>query len=148
MFLVCGVVTVFFCILVVLFLPDNPMISRLSDKEKLLAIERLRSNKTGVENKTFNRAQMIEAFKDPNIWINGALSNYQADIIKSFGFTSKESALLSVPSGILSIIVCFSSAWVAGRTNQVLLTLIGFYPLGIIGAGLVSNGAHEKKADH
>lgn len=156
MFLVCGVVTIFFGILVVFFLPDNPMSSRLSDKEKVLAIERLRSNKTGVENKTFNCTQMIEAFKDPNVWIivflmitsseiNGALSNYQAGIIKSFGFTSKESALLSVPSGILSIIVCFSSAWIAGKTNEVLLTLMGFYPLGIIGAGLVSIGTGNKE---
>jgi sugar phosphate permease len=94
MFLVCGVITIFVGILVIIFLPDNPMSSRLSTTEKLQAIERLRSNKTGVENKNFNHAQVMEAFRDPNVWIiviemitcseiNGALSNYQASIIQS-----------------------------------------------------------------
>jgi sugar phosphate permease len=94
MFLVCGMATVFVGLLVLLFLPDNPMSSGLSTKEKLQAIERLRSNKTGVENKNFESSQMMEAFRDPHVWvivvlmitsseINGALSNYQASIIKS-----------------------------------------------------------------
>lgn len=94
MFLVCDMATVFVGLLVFLFLPDNPMSSGLSTKEKLQAIERLRSNKTGVENKNFESSQMMEAFRDPHVWvivvlmitsseINRALSNYQASIIKS-----------------------------------------------------------------
>ena len=70
------------------------MSSRLSTTEKLQAIERLRSKKTGVENKNFNHAQMMEALRDPHVWIiviemitcneiNGALSNYQASTIQS-----------------------------------------------------------------
>jgi sugar phosphate permease len=94
MFLICGRTTVFVGVLVAIFLPDKPMRSRLSTTENLQAIERLRSNKTGVENKKFNRTQMMEAFRDPHVWIiviemitcseiNGALSNYQASIIQS-----------------------------------------------------------------
>jgi hypothetical protein len=94
MFLICGITTIALGILVILFLPDNPMSSRLSPQEKIHAIERIRSNKTGIENKRFNRAQMVEALLDPHVWlivvlmitaseINGALSNYQASIIKS-----------------------------------------------------------------
>jgi spermidine/putrescine-binding protein len=80
--------------LMVLFLADNPMSSDLSRKEKIHVIERIRSNKTEIENKKFNGTQIIEALLDPNIWlivvlmitatkINGALNNYQASIIKS-----------------------------------------------------------------
>ena len=94
MFLVCGVVTNFVRIFVIIFLPNNPMSSRLSTKEKILAIERLRSNKTGIENKRFKPAQVIGTFQDPHVWlivvlmiaaseINGALSNYQASIIEA-----------------------------------------------------------------
>ena len=94
MFLVCGIITISVGILVIIFLPDNPMSSRLSTTAKLQAIERLRNNKTGIENKNFNRAQMMEALRDPHVWIiviemitcseiNGALSNYQASIIQS-----------------------------------------------------------------
>ena len=38
-------------IIVFLFLPDNPMKSRLSHEEKIWAVERLRGNQTGIENK-------------------------------------------------------------------------------------------------
>lgn len=93
MFLVCGIVTIAAGICVVLFLPDNPMTSRLSHDEKIFAIERLRENKTGVENKTFKVKQAIECIMSPNTWIislftassnvsNGAISSYQATIIK------------------------------------------------------------------
>jgi sugar phosphate permease len=94
MFLVCGVVTVLIGIWALLVFPDNPMSSRLTQREKLIAIERLRSNKTGIENKTFQKAQMLEALRDPKVLIivvlvmcgseiNGALANYQTSLIKS-----------------------------------------------------------------
>lgn len=55
-----------------------------------------------------------------------------------FGFNSEQTALLSVPSGIIAIMVGLSSAWVAGYSNQRLLTLMGFFPFGIVGASLVA----------
>jgi len=50
MFLVVGIVTVSVGIAVFWILPDNPMKSRLTDQEKVWAIERLRENQTGIEN--------------------------------------------------------------------------------------------------
>lgn len=93
MFLVCGVITIAAGICVILFLPDNPMKSRLSHDEKIFAIERLRSNKTGIENKKFKLSQALECIKSPYTWLislhtasssvsNGAVSSYQATIIK------------------------------------------------------------------
>jgi MFS family permease len=93
MFLVFGLLTIAVGICVFLFLPDNPMSSRLSDDEKLFAIERLRSNMTGIENKKFKIPQMIECIRDPHTWMlsaitvtvnitHGAVSSFQATIIK------------------------------------------------------------------
>lgn len=93
MFLVCGVITIAVGICVILFLPDKPMSSRLMHEEKIFAIERLRSNKTGIENKHFKSAQAIECIKSPYTWlislhtasssvVNGAVSSFQATIIK------------------------------------------------------------------
>lgn len=48
MFLVIGLFTIFVGVLVVLFLPDNPMSSRLTHNEKIVAVERLRENNTGL----------------------------------------------------------------------------------------------------
>jgi sugar phosphate permease len=93
MFPALGLITIVVGICVVLFLPDNPMTRRVSQAEKLYAIERLRSNKTGIENKTSKTSQMIECLKDPHTWMlnlitvssnvtNGAVSSFQATIIK------------------------------------------------------------------
>lgn len=89
MFLVVGLITVALGILVILILPDNPMSARfLSREEKIWAVERLRTNQTGVENKHFKPKQCIECFLDPQTYLlslatismsvpNGALSSFQ-----------------------------------------------------------------------
>lgn len=77
-----------------IFLPDNPMSAKFfTREEKLFAIERLRENKTGIENKTFKLSQAIECLRDVHTWYfvvimisanvsNGAISSFQATIIK------------------------------------------------------------------
>jgi hypothetical protein len=93
MFLVCGLVTVIAGIFVMLYFPDNPMKSRLSARDKYMAVERLRINMTGIENKHFRPRQMLEAFTDLRVIIlallftiasevNGAMGNYQATLIE------------------------------------------------------------------
>jgi sugar phosphate permease len=93
MFLVFGLITILTGILVILFLPDNPMTSRLSDREKMIAVSRLRVDTTGVENKLFKPAQFHETLRDRHVWLiciittainipNAAVSTFQASIIK------------------------------------------------------------------
>jgi hypothetical protein len=93
MFLACGLVTIIAGILFMLYFPDNPMKSRLSEKDKYMAVERLRTNMTGIENKHFRPRQMLEAFTDLRVIVlallfiiasevNGAIGNYQATLIK------------------------------------------------------------------
>lgn len=93
MFLTFGVITIVVGILLLLYLPDNPMSSRLTDREKRIAVARLRGDTTGIENKTFKPSQFIEALKDPRLWLicvittainipNAAVSVFQAAIIR------------------------------------------------------------------
>lgn len=90
-----GLITVVVGTIVIFFLPDNPMKSRLSHDEKIWAIERLRENQTGIENKHFKPKQALECLMDPHVWLlslitisfdvpNGAISSYQATIIKGY----------------------------------------------------------------
>jgi hypothetical protein len=52
MFLVVGCITVFVGAIVIIFMPDNPMSAKkLTHAERVAAVERLRENQTGVENK-------------------------------------------------------------------------------------------------
>ncbi|ETN38213.1 uncharacterized protein HMPREF1541_06244 [Cyphellophora europaea CBS 101466] len=150
MFLVIGIVTIAVGILVVLFLPDNPMsCTRLSHAEKIVAIERLRANQTGIENKHFKPTQALECLRDPQTWLisittiasnvpNGAVSSYQATLIRGFGFSSKTTALLSIPSGAVGCIAVLSASVLAGKYDQRGLNIVGLMLPSILGACLMS----------
>ncbi|KAL7625986.1 hypothetical protein AAE478_002755 [Parahypoxylon ruwenzoriense] len=150
MFLLFGLITIAVGILTVIFLPDSRMASRLSREEKVWAIERLRENQTGIENKHFKMYQVRDCFSDPQTWLialvtitmsipNGAVSSYQATIIKGFGYTSKDTALLSIPSGVLSSISVIGAGVGAAKFNArgpivIVLLLAG----GILGGSLLA----------
>jgi MFS family permease len=150
MFLVIGIVTIAVGILVVLFLPDNPMsCKRLSHAEKVVAIERLRGNQMGIENKHFKPAQAMECLRDPQTWLisittiasnvpNGAVSSYQATIIRGFGFSSKTTALLSIPSGAVGCIAVLSACMLAGKYDQRGFNIVSLMVPSILGACLMS----------
>ncbi|KAH4849177.1 hypothetical protein HBH75_145740 [Parastagonospora nodorum] len=149
MFLVVGLITVGVGITVIFLLPDNPMSSRLSPAQKVWAIERLRENMTGIENKRFKWYQVVECLSDPQTWMlslitissnvpNGAVSSFQSTLIQSFGFDSKTTALLQLPSGVVSIISIIAATYLAGRFNQRGLNICTLLVPGIIGGALMA----------
>lgn len=157
MFLLFGLITIVVGILVVVVMPDSPMSAKLSHEEKIWAIERVRENQTGIENKHFKLYQALECFKDPQTFLlalitisssvpNGAVSSYQATIIKGFGYTSKETALLSIPSGVIACIAVISSGIAASKYNMrgpiiIVIILIG----GIVGGCLLAFSPRDSK---
>lgn len=69
MFLVLGALSILWSIVLLLTLPDSQMTARFfSDEERRAAVEMVRGNNTGIHNKTFKWAQMIEAFLDIKVW--------------------------------------------------------------------------------
>ncbi|KAI0381912.1 allantoate permease [Hypomontagnella monticulosa] len=159
MFLTFGLITSLVGFLVYVIMPDNPMTAKfLTDEEKVWAIERLRANRTGVENRTFKVSQVWDCLTDPQVWMialikifssipNGAVSSYQAQIIKSFGYTSKETALLSVASGGILIVSILASSWAAGRFNAVGPATIVLHLLGgVLGGGLTAFSPKNNKS--
>ena len=53
-----------------IMLPDSPVTAKgLSMREKRIAVERLRSNQTGVENKHLKPYQVKEAFMDYKLYL-------------------------------------------------------------------------------
>lgn len=126
--LISGVITFVYAVLVILFFPDSPTSAWFfTPKERAQSILRIRSNHEGIEQKTFKRSQMIEAFKDPKTWLfflhawaqemaNGTTSQYSL-IIKSFGFTTLQTTLLGCVSGLSSVAFLLPSAWLLARTK-------------------------------
>jgi ACS family allantoate permease-like MFS transporter len=67
--IITGAITLVVGVCFWLFIPDNPMKARfLTKEEKMIAIERLRSQSTGIENKTWKKDQFIEALTDWKPW--------------------------------------------------------------------------------
>lgn len=101
----------FFCLFTValgivlwFFLPNSPMSARwLNERERVIAVERLKSNKNGVKNHHHKKAQVIEALTDYQVWMlvlavfwhnitNSLQSNFTGLIINGFGYDTSSSA--------------------------------------------------------
>lgn len=120
-FIIIGALCSGWGIVLMIFLPDSPVSAHmLSKRERRIAIERLRENQTGVENKTFKMDQVVETLKDPKTYLffllalvqnlpNGGISNFGTLIIQGFGFSTLGTTLLQMPYGALiglSILSC------------------------------------------
>lgn len=70
MFLILGALT--FSLGVVLFfcMPSSPATTKyLSAEERTIAVERIRSNKTGINDPHFKMEQLWEALRDPRLYL-------------------------------------------------------------------------------
>jgi len=150
LFLFMGCLTVLVGIAAFFFLPDSPMEARfLSDGEKIAAIEHVRVNMTGVENKTFKLYQVKELlFKDPQTWPlffatllgmidNGAVSNFSSVIIATFGFSNERTTIIQIPSGVVSIIAAFLATFFVGSFGHRCYVIAIVTLPSVLGAGLL-----------
>lgn len=148
-FLMMGLITVLFGILVLVVLPDNPMKCKfLNDGEKLILLEHLKGNQTGVENKTFKKDHVIECFCDKQTWVlilltivsmipTGAINTFSVTIIGSFGFNNREAALMQMPVGISSILAIMISMYTVSYSKRHTRTIIFICLLTIGSVGYI-----------
>ncbi|KAL9088769.1 MAG: hypothetical protein Q9165_006078 [Trypethelium subeluteriae] len=120
-FLIVGAACVIWGVVMMVMLPDSPVTAKgLSWEERRCAVERLRADQTGVENKRFKAYQVKEAALDPKTYLlfllgvvgnvpNGGISNFGTLIIQGFGFSTLVTTLMQIPYGVLialSILAC------------------------------------------
>ncbi|KAB8258475.1 major facilitator superfamily domain-containing protein [Aspergillus pseudonomiae] len=127
MFVVIGVVNVVASLLVLFVLPENVEKAKfLSPTERDRIAQRLRDDQAGVGQKVFRWGSVIEAFGDLQSWLlvlltilitipSGVITTFSSILIKDFGYTSKQSALLNMPSGVVSIVATILSTWAIAR---------------------------------
>ncbi|KAG1807172.1 MFS general substrate transporter [Suillus subaureus] len=110
---------------VVLF-PDSPTNAWfLTPSERAIAIQRLKENQTGVENKHFKKDQMLEALKDPKTWIfalfaaldqiPNSLSNQRQIIMTTIGFSDLQTTLLSCVDGFMEVATIWTGVMIVSR---------------------------------
>ncbi|KAK9336414.1 major facilitator superfamily domain-containing protein [Lipomyces starkeyi] len=150
LFLFMGCFTIVIGLATIVLLPDNPMSARfLSRGEKVLSIEHVRKNQTGIENKNFKWSHVRELlFKDILTWPlffitvlamidNGAVSNFSSIIISTFGYSNERTTIIQMPSGAVSIVATvFATYLVAAVGERALFVAIITVP-SVIGAGLL-----------
>lgn len=69
----------------------------MNEDEKVIAVERLRENRTGVANKEFKRYQLMEAFKDPLVYYSFFYAISCVVPNSGVSFVSPSTATLSPP---------------------------------------------------
>lgn len=150
MFLVVGVVNMAIGCAVVVFLPVTPQSAGwLSAEEKRVVVARLAVNRDGILDKTAKVSQVWDAFKDPQVWLlclitvlsclpSGVITTFSATLIKNFGYTSKQSALLNIPGGVISVLSTMFAMIAVGRGFPRWISIVVLVVPVIIGGGLMS----------
>ncbi|KAF8517835.1 MFS general substrate transporter [Gautieria morchelliformis] len=156
------------CILI--WLPDSPVhASFLTKEERIAALERVRDDQGGTENKHFKKEQarfihctfyfhvdthippslkVWEAVSDVRTWLiviatlttsipNGALSNFSNIIIKSFGYTSKQTLILSTPGGLVAALMTLFCGYWSDKKNERMIPIIFALVPTIVGSAML-----------
>lgn len=70
MYLVAGSITVLWSLVILFFMPPDPIRARgFSDRERYIAVARMKENNSGVRNKHFKIAQVWESLYDVKFWL-------------------------------------------------------------------------------
>jgi hypothetical protein len=70
LFILLGSITCVWSMFVFWWMPDSPMRAHcFSETDRVLMIERVRANQTGIQNKRFKKAHVLEAIQDPQVWL-------------------------------------------------------------------------------
>ncbi|RMJ04770.1 hypothetical protein BHE90_015701 [Fusarium euwallaceae] len=161
LFLIYGIISVFFGLFVIWYMPDSPMRAKcFSEADKTLMVERVRENQTGLQNRTFKKEQVWDAFRDPQTWCyatiqfcttlpTSGISNFANIIIKnSLHFTTLQTQLLSMVLGGYILFVLLSSVYLIKKYNQNILTMLGFMIFSFVGTICLMAVPNETMAQH
>lgn len=146
LYIILGIVTLVVGMIFLVLVPDTPMSAWfLTHEEKLLQVERIRSNKQGFGNTHFKWHQLKEVFQDVRTYLyftvmvlteipNGGITTFSSIIVKNMGFTAQESLLMVIPYGVFEVFGIVSMCYVAQKTQQRMICAMISYCLNIISA--------------
>lgn len=150
LYIITGCINVAYSIFVFFALPDYPMNARfLTPQQRYHGTQRLAENRTGLVHRVWKWDQAREAALDIKIWLiflfniainipNGGLVAFGSIIIKTLGFDSLRSSLLSMPFGVVATFGAWGFSYLAAkwRNRRALVACIALL-LPILGTALV-----------
>ncbi|RMZ02874.1 hypothetical protein D0860_07039 [Hortaea werneckii] len=131
LFLVLGGFSILWAGIIWIFLPDSPTTCwYMSDRQKYICLQRIRGNNTGLEEKNHIKwNQVRECMEDPRTWLlfvfsiaqnipNGGIITFSAIIVSGLGYSTLNTTLLGIPTGIIATLWAWMMAWPAGRLKN------------------------------
>jgi hypothetical protein len=100
-----------------------------NDRQRYVALERVRENNAGVTNHHIKWSHILEAMKDPVTWIyctiifagvtpNGVFGTFGSIIIKSLGFNNLQALAIQAPSGAIGFFSTVIPTYIIRKTNN------------------------------
>ncbi|KAF1945106.1 allantoate permease [Clathrospora elynae] len=157
-FITYGLISFCWGIWVIFSLPDSPMRAKCwSEEDKKLMVERVRSNQTGLQNKTFRAYQFKEALLDPQTYCymgiqffttlpTSGLGAFYNIIIKGLGFSTLQTQLLAMVLGVVIITTLLGSSWMVKKTKQNILTMALFMLPAFVGTIVIMTVVNKNSA--
>lgn len=158
MFVVIGAVNILVSVLVFFVLPETPDKARfLTEPEKQRIALRLTQDQAGVGTKVFRWRSLLEAFGDLQTWLlvlltilitipSGVITTFSSILIKGFGYTSMQSALLNMPSGVVSILSTMLSTYAIAKGFSRWFAIVLLLIPTLVGSCLMSFLPHSNQA--
>lgn len=149
MYLILGGIALLFGLVVFLFMPDSPATIRyLNERERQVAVFRIKQNKSGIHDTKWKWDQFFEAIRDPRLYLfflgvftanvaNGGVSNFGSEIIKQFGYNTKTTALLGMAPGALEIVAVYFGAWLSFKTKTRVIPGVLMYLIAVVGGTMM-----------
>lgn len=129
---------------------DGPGTAHFLDQDEKISIEeRLGRDKSETKPEHFGLCLSKELLLDSQTWLlilltlcitipSGVITTFSAVLIHSFGYDSRQSALLNMPSGLVSIFATIFSTWTILKRIPRWLAVIGLLIPALVGAALLS----------
>ncbi|RYC61830.1 hypothetical protein CHU98_g4371 [Xylaria longipes] len=158
-FLFCGTLTFLYGIAFLVLMPDSPMEAKyMSEREQLIAVERLRANQMGVASRKWRWDHALETLLDLKTWLwffimtsisiaSGGIGTFGSLIVEDFGYTNFNAILFNIPFGVIQVACIIGSASLATKLRRkgLVIALISLLPItGTILMIAVPRNGHTK----
>ncbi|KAF1814731.1 allantoate permease [Eremomyces bilateralis CBS 781.70] len=151
MYLVAGLLTntSIWGVCIFFFLPPDPVRAKgFNDRERYIAVARIRSNNTGVRNTHYKFDQVVDALTDIKFWImfamaflimiaNGPVATFSPIIIAGFGYSTLNSLLLTMPAGAIIGTIEWVAPYIAYKVPNTRSYIVVVCQVGTIIASLL-----------
>ncbi|KIW12240.1 hypothetical protein PV08_09516 [Exophiala spinifera] len=149
MYIVGGLITVLWSVVIYFFMPPDPIRAKgFDERERYIAVARLRTNNSGVRNTHFKIQHVLELFLDEKFWLifaqaylsmiaSGPVNTFMPIIISGFGFNTLNSLLLNIPAGAAGAILILGATYTSYKFRNMRTIAIFVAELFVIMASVL-----------